>query len=1429
MDIATLGLAIDSRPAKEAAKALDSLTDAGKRAEVVTHKVEASFDAEALAAATAKGAVVGLTAALAANGEAQRKEEAASRAAAKAAKDATGAQDDLAGAYNRSAIAITAAIASAALLVKGYIGVADSVTVLNNQLKLATGSTEAAAKASAGLYEIAQRSRVNFLELGGTYASIARNAGEMGIAQSRVLKVTESIANAMTISGGSAASMNAALVQLGQGMSSGVLRGEELNSVMEQAPRLAKALADGLGVPIGRLREMGAAGEITAQQVVKALESQSAVLAGEVAGATMTVGQSFVQLTNASTRAIGEFDAASGSSAALAAAISAGAGAVDTLGTAFKNNQGVIQTVMGAIAGGAVLATLGALPSAIGAVTAALTGLGVVLSANPVVLALLGIGAVVGGGVAAVNALAKTDSGIKDAIRSLQAENERSEAALERAIAGGRGSGADNIRKVIEERKKAIRELNAEMALRDNAGAANPAEDARFAASTAAKKAEEAAARELTGIRQKLYKVDADYLPTLQKLHQQYQDGRISLQEYRADVEALAKANYKAATPKGPKTPAKASEEAQAYAKYYTDFSKAANAAQGEVDELTKSQTKLAAMLVDPVFQKMPETWRQTTLQAAYAAIAVEQEADAQDANTKALKAATVARDADIKKTVASTASDNAKAQALEDEIALWGKSEEAIKALTIARLEDEKAVQMSYGDTDAVQAIEDRIAAIKRLAVATDKVNGLKAADKAAKDAAGEWERASNKIESDITNALMRGFESGKGFAENLRDVLVNMFKSMILEPTIRGIVSPAVGAVQSALGLGGGSGGGSLLSLFGGSGGGLGGLLGQFGSGFSGSASAASAMMGGAPLTGAASLGSMAAAAAPWIAGAFALKSLTDYKVESRGSGLTATLAAGGLPSGSVGMYNEFQQTGGVGGGGVTINRDWLTAGQDVADYMAGSVKAATTSVKSFAAALGLAPEAVDGFTKAIEISITGLSPEQQTAAINDAIAGFASDMAQSAYGGALEGLTRTGETSGQTLQRLATDLTGVNDALGQLGLAILPVGINGAATASALVSAFGGLEQMQTSVGAYYNAIYTDAEKAAQATAKLDAQFAALGISVPANEAAFKTLVEGIDITTVEGQRLAASVINLAPAFSQASQAARAAANNMMAAISNWGSSGDLRAFKAQQLQQSLAAGGLNLSLDQIMGATQESALQYYQSLDPNSAQAQVLLANQQAIYDFVQGGRQIAQNPVEQSSGAGGAVADAQSAASAILDAWQGITDGIFDEANRIRGLMGIGRTGSLSEAQTAFTIANAQANAGDPNAARSLPALGRNVVSLATASATSLQDLRRIQGQTALTLERTGVNLAGRYGTNIPADMLPFVQNGATNTSSGAATTSSAGTVSTSNWSPEWAQLLEACKQTQINTRTVANLLTGAMPAQTRLQVQVITP
>lgn len=218
-------------------------------------------------------------------------------AEAKVAAGRISASFDAAATAARSLAGVFAAGFSA----RAFVQAADSVTVLNNQLKLATGSQQEAVVAQAALFDIAQRSRVSFTELGGTYAQIARASGELGLSQTQLLTVTEAIGNAMTISGGDAGGMNAALMQLSQGLASGTLRGEELNSVMEQTPRLARALADGLGVPIGKLREMGAAGELTADKVIAALQSQAEVLRGEMAGSATTAAQSMQVLGNSAT------------------------------------------------------------------------------------------------------------------------------------------------------------------------------------------------------------------------------------------------------------------------------------------------------------------------------------------------------------------------------------------------------------------------------------------------------------------------------------------------------------------------------------------------------------------------------------------------------------------------------------------------------------------------------------------------------------------------------------------------------------------------------------------------------------------------------------------------------------------------------------------------------------------------------------------------------------------------------------------------------------------------------------------------------------------------------------------------------------------------------------------------------------------------
>lgn len=105
---------------------------------------------------------------------------------------------------------------------------------------------------------------------------------------------------------------------------------------------------------------------------------------------------------------------------------------------------------------------------------------------------------------------------------------------------------------------------------------------------------------------------------------------------------------------------------------------------------------------------------------------------------------------------------------------------------------------------------------------------------------------------------------------------------------------------------------------------------------------------------------------------------------------------------------------------------------------------------------------------------------------------------------------------------------------------------------------------------------------------------------------------------------------------------------------------------------------------------------------------------------------------------------------------LRNAFQSLTDGIFEEVNRIRGLLSEGTPNSFANAQSEFTIATAQARAGDQTAAGNLPQLSQNLLSLAENQAGSSVDLKRIQNQVLLSLQGTGLYLSSQYGTTLPA-------------------------------------------------------------------------
>ena len=161
------------------------------------------------------------------------------------------------------------------------------------------------------IYDILRRTGGSTEMATDSFARLRRSLGEK-YTTPQYLKATESLLKAVAISGGPAASAEAALFQLSQGLAAGQLRGQELNSVMEQTPRVARAIADELKVGIGQLRKMAMAGKITAKVVMSAMLNQAEALNAEFSQVQFTIGMAKKILGTSIYRFLHHLDEASG-------------------------------------------------------------------------------------------------------------------------------------------------------------------------------------------------------------------------------------------------------------------------------------------------------------------------------------------------------------------------------------------------------------------------------------------------------------------------------------------------------------------------------------------------------------------------------------------------------------------------------------------------------------------------------------------------------------------------------------------------------------------------------------------------------------------------------------------------------------------------------------------------------------------------------------------------------------------------------------------------------------------------------------------------------------------------------------------------------------------------------------------------------------
>ncbi|KRI55801.1 phage tail tape measure protein [Acinetobacter baumannii] len=205
--------------------------------------------------------------------------------------------------------------------VSSAISKMDTYTGLQNRLKLVTNNQVELNKATEDTFRIAQKTYSAWDSVLQVYQRFSDNAKTLNLTMDDTARLTETVSKAVAISGASAEAADAALVQFGQALASGTLRGEELNSVMEQTPALAKAIAQGMGITVGELRSVAAEGKITSQEIVKALKNVQNDVDALFAKTDITIGQSLTLLNNEITKFVGEAGKGSGAAQALSGSI----------------------------------------------------------------------------------------------------------------------------------------------------------------------------------------------------------------------------------------------------------------------------------------------------------------------------------------------------------------------------------------------------------------------------------------------------------------------------------------------------------------------------------------------------------------------------------------------------------------------------------------------------------------------------------------------------------------------------------------------------------------------------------------------------------------------------------------------------------------------------------------------------------------------------------------------------------------------------------------------------------------------------------------------------------------------------------------------------------------------------------------------------
>lgn len=1061
----------------------------------------------------------------------------------------------------------------------------DQYTKFTAQLKLATNSQKEYAQAVEDVKRISTSAQNDIGATGVLYARIIASTRELGVAQSQVAKVTETVNLALAATGAGAGESASAMLQLSQAFGSGVLRGEEFNAVYEAAPELLRILARDMDVPIGKLRKLAEEGKLTSDKLVKAF-SNNAVIQGlrdNVAQIT-TISGAVTVFKNNLIEIIGTEAQTSGAVKLVTTSILGAAGAVKTLAeglggalkvaaayfAAFVAAPVVFQFAATAMGNLRLQIALAKLEMANGATVASLFsgsigGVGIAaqwasgmlgkltIATNLAFAAFAGweLGKYLESQFVEVEIAAEVMTGellkawslmkfaFKDAFDAITLTAREGVAALTRGFGGWFGLVADGLRM--------IGKTDAAEELDKFAGRMVKATEVAgtFAARSAGRRAE---------FEKEIKQIDLD---TNRRSTNALMRGKLVEAAGRESAATGAAAAKSAEITKAQIAAAK--KLAEAYADLMAKLEERVAVTAREVAglaPLTEAE-KAHLALTDEIAKKKVVL---TAAQEARARSLIN-EAGANDVLIKSNKDY-----ADLQQLLADNAKDlaaeryslieSAKQEAEQNEMAAktFGMAEAAIIRLNAARLIEQETQRLGRSLT------EDEIADLNRV-IALKERSAQAAAARAELEAVKTFWTDIEKTAHDTFVSIADG---GKNAFKRLKDTARNTFFDWLYQMTLKkwiiniGTSVAGAGAVSGIANAAGAASGGMSLSGIGTLGSGF---LGSLAGGLEGiTGTAAMARMG---LTSEIGLGignsiagvigpnvasgiatglSGLAAAAPWAAGALAIFSL-GKKAFGRGpKEYTGDQTLNGSLSG--GGFSGMMEADWVKKGGWfrsdKKDKDRLPVDAAVSQSLGQAYSAIQTSSADFARVLGANADSIMSRSQSIRIAL-GKDEAANQKAIADFFVGVADTIAREIVPN-IDQFRIEGEAAATTLQRVTTNFAGVNVVLEQMGItsqqAFGAVGVASIAARERLIAFAGGLDSLAAQT-AYFNENFIDeGERVAIAQRELQSRLAALGYSGLTTADQFRQAVQGLAqsgaLATESGARTYAGLLALAPAF-------------------------------------------------------------------------------------------------------------------------------------------------------------------------------------------------------------------------------------------------------------------------------------------------------